>query len=768
MKPSSTSPHGSRISALALAAQLLLGATGLGALPAQAQEPAAAPQRGEPITLNFSNAEIESVARTMAVVTGRDVVVDPRVKGNINLVTDRPVPPLAAFNQFAAALRLQGFAVVESEGLYKIVPEADAKLQTNTVTTSTGATQRVAGNQIVTQVFKLNYESANNLLPVLRPLIAPNNTINVNPGNNSVVITDYAENMRRLARIIAALDVPNASDVEVIQLRNSIATDLVPLVQRLVEGGGGGAPGAPGGAPGQADATFRTTLLAEPRSNAIIVRAANPARAQLVRTLIEKLDKPPHDSGNGAAGNIYVVYLKNADAVKLASTLRAAISTDARGGAATGAPGGGATPQPVTTPASTAGMQGGSTTSPQSTAPLNNANQPSTGGQVQADPSTNSLIITASEPQYRQMRAVIDRLDSKRAQVLVEALIAEVSTDKLAQFGIQWQGLIGGKDNQFIGTNSGVTGSNILNLSLGGTTPSGTPATGLNIGIGTTINGQSVLGFLANFLQTNDDANVLSTPNLLTLDNEEAKIVIGQNVPFVTGQYASTGGVGNSVNPFTTIERKDVGLTLRVRPTINEDNTVKLQIFQEVSTIQPGTLLNANGPTTNKRSIESNVVVDDGNMIVLGGLLQDEYGNQIDKIPLAGDIPVLGYLFRNEQRTRKKTNLMVFLRPVVVRDNNVSNVLAYDRYESIRSMQTRTQPQENIFMNNIKTSPLVPPTAPPQAPAAADAARPGSTRMEGTRLIPPPMAPLDTKLQPGPLKGALPPTADPASGRELP
>ncbi|MGR4867793.1 type II secretion system secretin GspD [Variovorax sp. LARHSF232] len=769
MKPSSTSPYGFRIGALALAAQLLLAATSLGTLPAMAQESTAAPQRGEPITLNFSNAEIESVARTMAVVTGRDVVVDPRVKGTINLVTDRPVPPAAAFNQFAAALRLQGFAVVESEGLYKIVPEADAKLQSNTVTTTTGQTQRVAGNQIVTQVFKLNYESANSLLPVLRPLIAPNNTINVNPGNNSVVITDYAENMRRLARIIAALDVPNASDVEVIQLRHSIATDLVPLVQRLVEGGGSGAPGAPGAAPGQADATFRTTLLAEPRSNAIILRAANPARAQLVRTLIEKLDKAPMDTtGNGAAGNIYVVYLKNADAVKLATTLRAAVSSDGRGGT-TGAPGGttpGQQQQPATTPVSaTAGMQGGA--SPQSTAPLA-TNQPSTGGQVQADPSTNSLIITASEPQYRQMRAVIDRLDSKRAQVLVEALIAEVSTDKLAQFGIQWQGLIGGKDNQFIGTNSGVTGANILNLSLGGTTPSGTPSTGLNIGIGTTINGQSVLGFLANFLQSNDDANVLSTPNLLTLDNEEAKIVIGQNVPFVTGQYANTGGVGNSVSPFTTIERKDVGLTLRVRPTINEDNTVKLQIFQEVSTIQPGTLLNANGPTTNKRSIESNVVVDDGNMIVLGGLLQDEYGNQIDKVPLAGDIPVLGYLFRNEQRTRKKTNLMVFLRPVVVRDNNVGNVLAYDRYESIRSMQTRQQPQENIFMNNIKTSPLVPPMAPPQTPAAADAARPGSTRMEGTRLIPPPMAPLDTKLQPGPLKGALPPTADPSSGRELP
>jgi general secretion pathway protein D len=363
---------------------------------------------------------------------------------------------------------------------------------------------------------------------------------------------------------------------------------------------------------------------------------------------------------------------------------------------------------------------------------------------------------------------VIDRLDSKRAQVLVEALVVEVNADKAAQFGVQWQGLLGGKDNQYIGNNSGVTGANILSLSLGaGGTPTGTPAAGLNIGIGATINGQSVLGFLANFLQTNDEANVLSTPNLLTLDNEEAKIVIGQNVPFPTGQYTNTGSISNTVNPFTTVERKDVGLTLRVRPTINEDNTVRLQVFQEVSTIQAGTLTNTYGPTTNKRSIESNVVVDDGNVIVLGGLLQDEYGNQIDKVPLAGDIPLVGALFRNESRTRKKTNLMVFLRPVVVRDNNVSNTLAYDRYEAIRSIQSRSQPAEHIFLNNIKDAPMVPPLAPAPPPAAPG--KPGNaSRIEGTRLVPPPLAPLDTPLPNGPLRGALPPTNDPSTGRELP
>ena len=249
--------HGVRSGLAALALQALFAASLPGAL---AQSNPDAPRRGEPITLNFSNADIEAVARTMAVVTGRDVVVDPRVKGTITLQTDRPIAPAAAFNQFAAALRLQGFAVVQSDGLYKVVPEADAKLQTGTVTTSVAGTERVGGSQIVTQVFRLNYESPNNLLPVLRPLIAPNNTINVNPGNNSLVITDYADNMRRLSRIIAALDVPNASDIEVIPLQHSIATDLVPLVTRLIEGGSSG-----GGADPVGSSPARSTRPSAPR-----------------------------------------------------------------------------------------------------------------------------------------------------------------------------------------------------------------------------------------------------------------------------------------------------------------------------------------------------------------------------------------------------------------------------------------------------------------------------------------------------------------------
>jgi general secretion pathway protein D len=767
MKPLST--PGARLGIVALAARLLIAASFLQVLP-PAFAQGDAPRRGEPITLNFSNADIEAVARTMAVVTGRDVVVDPRVKGTMNLVTDRAIQPAAAFNQFASALRLQGFAVVEADGLYKVVPEADAKLQSSTVNTSIGATASSGSNQIVTQIFRLNYESPNSLLPVLRPLIPPNNTINVNPGNNSLVITDYADNMRRLARIIAALDVPNASDIEIIQLKHSVASDLLPLVQRLVDGSGSGA--APGAAPGAVDASFRTTLLADPRSNALILRAANPARAQLVRTLVEKLDRPPAESTNGLAGNIYVVYLKNADAVRLAATLRAAMAANQQSTpgspGATGGGGNSPAPQQASFQQNNQNSLSGSgqTGSPAANAPLNNANQPSTGGQIQADPSTNSLIITAPEPQYRQMRAVIDKLDGRRAQVMIEALIVEVSDTAAAKFGVQWQSALGG--NAVIGTNSTVAGSSILALTqaLATRNVAGLQlAPGLNLGIAGKVGGQYILGAIASFFDSDKDANVLSKPNLLTLDNEEAKIVIGQNVPFPTGSYASTSGsVG--VNPFTTVERKDVGLTLRVRPTINENGTVKLTIFQETSTVDQQTLNNANGPTTSKRSIESSVLVEDGGLVMLGGLLSDTYNNTVEKVPLAGDIPVLGNLFKSQARSREKINLMMFLRPAVMRDGNATDSFAYDRYDEIRGMQQRAQPDTSNVMLRAVDGANVLPELPPRA---ADTGRQRESRIQGTQLIPPPQPAADTRsLAPSPLRGALPPTADPVSSRELP
>ena len=699
----------------------------------------------EPVTLNFANAEIEAVARTMATITGRNVVVDPRVKGQLNLVTERAVTPAAAFQQFLAALRLQGFTVVEAAGLYKVVPEADAKLQGGSVSVVQGSSGNApSGGQIVTQIFKLNFENAANLVPVLRPLISPNNTINVNPGNNSLVITDYADNLQRLARIVAAMDVSNASDVEVIPLRNAIAADMAPLVARLIDGGS-----APAATPGQADTSFKTTLIAEPRSNSLILRAANPARVAQVRALVDRLDQPPVPGSSAASGNIHVVYLKNADATKLATTLRAAMAamgtgsaTGAGGGGSpaaaapsTGLSGGGSSGNMLSTGSGLSGSGSnsglGSGNNAMGTSATNN-NQPSTGGQIQADPTTNSLIITAPEPLYRQLRAVIDKLDGRRAQVLVESLIVEVAANKVAQFGIQWQGILGKQGDGtigVIGTNSGAAGSNIIGLTAalasGSATSIATAATGLgagmNVALAPRINGQYYLGALANFLQNSGDANVLSTPNLMTLDNEEARILIGDNVPFVTGSYANTGNNG-TVNPFKTVERKDVGLMLKVRPQIGENGTVKMAIYQEISKIDDSTRNNANGPSTSKRSVESNVLVDDGSIIVIGGLLEDTYSQGEDKVPLMGDLPVVGNLFKSENRKRNKTNLMIFLRPIVVRDTATSDALVVDRYDAIRALQQNTQPAPSLMMGTVSGAPVLPPLPAPTAKPATPVA----------------------------------------------
>ena len=710
---------------------------------------------GEPVTLNFTNAEIDAVARTMATITGRNVVVDPRVKGTMSLLSERAVSPRAAFDQFLAALRLQGFTVVESAGLYKVVPEADAKLQGGAVSMSSSDTANAggaSGSRIVTQIFRLNYESASNLVPVLRPLISPNNTINVNPGNNSLVITDYADNLQRMARIIAALDVSNATDVEVIPLRYAIASDLAPLVAKLIESGNAGPATA---AQGQSDNSFKTTLMAEPRSNALVLRAANPARVALVRALVDKLDQPTALGSNGNAGNIYVVYLKNADAAKLAVTLRAAMAANTPSGAASS--GGGSTGTTTTTASTnTGGGLGGNNSNASTTGsgmsggPSGSlgggSSQPSTGGQIQADPATNSLIITASEPQYRQLRAVIDKLDGRRAQVLVESLIAEVNVDKAAQFGVQWQSLLGqnGSLIGLAGSNFTVGGVNLFTLAAGlsgGVTSTSTlPSAGFNLGLAAKHNGEYVLGALANLLQSSGDGNVLSTPNLLTLDNEEAKILIGENVPFVTGSYSNSNN-SSTVNPFTTVERKDVGLMLRVRPQINENGTVKMVIYQETSAVKEDTAKASNGPTTTKRTIESTILVEDGSIIVLGGLLEDRFTGNQQKVPYLGDIPGVGALFRSDTRVRKKTNLMVFLRPVVVRDATASTQLSMDRYDLMRGVQKDTQPVQSstVPINEAPILPVLPPVLKPAMPLGLAEPPPANTTAPVTTR--PPQAP---------------------------
>jgi general secretion pathway protein D len=662
---------------------------------------------GEPVTLNFVNAEIEGVARAMGAILKQQFVVDPRVKGTITLYSESPLAPREAYLNFLAALRGLGFTVVEVGGLFKVVPEADAKLQSGTV--AIGQTNR-SGDQILTQIFRLNHENANNLVPVLRPLISPNNTINANAGNNSLVITDYADNLQRIGRIIAAMDVPASGDVEVIPVRHAVASDLAALVQRLSDSSGGTL--TPGAAPTVSGSS--ATILVEPRSNALLVRATSPAKLMSIRALVAKLDQPPQ--GAAAAGNVWVIHLKNADAVKLATVLRAAFSPSGGGssGGTTGAPATLNTPQVAGNP---------SGASPQATAPVSQSASPSTGGFVQADPSTNSLIITGPEPLYRQVRSMVDQLDSRRAQVYIESMIVEVSGDNAADFGFQWQGLIGKSGDRNlvgVGTNFGSGTGNIIGINTGAAAGNVNLGEGFNIGLVRNFGGTYALAAIARMLQSQTNTNIVSTPNLITLDNEEAKIIVGSNVPFVTGQFTNTGTATTS--PFQTIERKDVGITLRIRPQIGEGGTVRMTLFQESSSVSekvaPGTT-NA-GPSTDKRSIESTVVIDDGAILVLGGLIEDKFTEKKSKVPLLGDIPGLGALFRSESRTKTRTNLMVFLRPVVMRGPEDANKLSLDRYDLIRAQQKDSQPVPS-FVLPINESPVLPPQ---RAPASAPVAPP--------------------------------------------
>jgi general secretion pathway protein D len=662
--------------------------------------PPAEAQDSDTVTLNFVNADIDAVVKAVAEISGRNFVVDPRVKGTVNIVSARPVARALVYPTLLSALRMQGYAAVEADGVVKIVPEADAKTQA-------GPVQRgnvtASGERIVTQVIALRHESAAQLVTVLRPLISPNNTISAYIPGNAIIVTDYADNLRRIDRIIASIDQPPAGEPMLVPVKNASALDVVALVNRLLT------EGQPPGA--QQDAQQRVSLVADPRSNSILVRSDSSARSARVRQLIEQLDTPAR-----IGGNVFIVYLKNADAAHVAETLRGLYGGERPPAASQLA----TTAMPAAMPVPGAAAVTGFPASPAATTPLvtSATNGPPAafaagGAMIQADTANNALIIMAPEPVYNNLRAVIERLDTRRAQVFVEALIVEVTADKAAEFGVQWQVLTGADRRRtgvqgFGGTNFGTRGGgdNIIDASIN----LGTVGQGLNLGI---LNGSinipglgiiNNLSLLVRSLENDTKANILSTPTLLTLDNEEARIIVGQNVPFITGQYATTGTTA-TVQPFQTIERRDVGLVLRVRPQITEGGTIRLGLYQEVSRVQENS---AAGPILSKRALESSVVIDDQQIVVLGGLIQDSMTDGTEKLPYAGDIPVFGQLFRYDTRQRQKTNLMIFLKPTIVRGTNDGRSITSERYEYLRGEQLHTTPAPRWFWPD-PTMPELPP-----------------------------------------------------------
>lgn len=660
------------------------------------------------VTLSFSNADIESVANVLAKATGQTILVDPKVKGNINLISNQPLSKAKALDAFSTALRTSGFALVSVNGIYRVVAEADAKLISNAVVS---APSQQGGDQIITRVFRLNFESANGLLPVLRPLVSPNNTINAYPGNNTIVITDFASNIQRIATLIESIDAPTSSDVQNIKLNYAIASDMATILSKVLDTA----------STGGADPSLKTLIMAEPRSNSILVRGASAERIRQIRILVARLDLPTANNGN-----IWVVPLKNAEAVKLAVTLRAIVAADATLAAqATGTVVGNA---PLNQPAQIPTAPG-ATGASAATSALTSSSNPTTGGIIQAEPATNSIIITASEPLYRSLRNVIEQLDRRRTQVYIESLIVEVSSTNAAELGIQWQGIVGsGNQNVgFGGTNftgtGGQLGSNIIGLGsnvnniLNPGNPSGIPippAPGLNLGLLTKFNGTYGMSALITALATTQGTNILSTPNLITLDNEEARIVVGKNVPIQTGSYAQTGST-STVTPFTTVARQDVGLILRVRPQISDNGIVKMQIFQEVSSVESNT---QTGFILKKRNIETNVVVDDGQIIVLGGLIEDAYEDQSQGVPFLKDIPILGALFRSDSKKRVKSNLLVFIRPYILRDLDQSADITQNRLNLVQKTEDQFKQAPMILPKEDlpRISDLEPPMVQPGPP----------------------------------------------------
>ena len=670
------------------------------------------PLGDQPVQLNFVDADIQAVVRALSRATGQQFLVDPRVKGNLTLVSEGQVPAHQAYDMLLAALRMQGFSVVDVGGVAQVVPEADAKLLG-------GPMYSAGASGMQTRTFRLQYENAVNLIPVLRPIVSPNNPINAYPGNNSIVITDYAENLARVAQIINGIDTPSAIDTDVVMVQNGIAVDIAAMVSELLDTQG-------------ADQTQKINVVGDPRSNSIIIRSGSPERTELARNLIYKLD-----NAQSNPSNMHVVYLRNAQAGKLAQSLRglltgesdSGVSDDARGKLSAMGGNGKNTAQGASnaqnssgTPTGSGVQSGygqatGSTTGTNGT-PKDQDTAFSAGGvTIQADATTNTLLISAPDPLYRNLREVIDMLDQRRAQVVIESLIVEVGEDDATEFGVQWQaGNLGGKGG-FGGVNLGGSGVNSAPTSK---TSIDVLPKGLNVGL---VNGTvdipgigKVLDLkvLARALKSKGGTNILSTPNLLTLDNEAASIFVGQTIPFVTGSYV-TGGGGTSNNPFQTVQREEVGLKLNVRPQISEGGTVKLDIYQEVSTVDARASVEA-GTVTNKRAIDTSILLDDGQIMVLGGLLQDGYSQSNDAVPWLSDIPGLGALFRNEKRSVNKTNLMVFLRPYIIRDSGAGRSITLNRYEFMRRAQGGLQPEHSWAMPDVQA---------PQLPSV-DKAIPGS------------------------------------------
>lgn len=641
----------------------LLMVLALGAATASAAAPT--------ITLNFKDTDIREVATSIGEITGRNFIFDPRVKGKVTVVSARPIPLDSVYAVFLSVLQVNGFAAVPSGAMVKVVPTVDARTVAGRMPDSKGAT----ADEIVTQVIELRNVSATQMMGALRPLVAQYGHITPVGGANALIIADTQANVNRLTQILERVDEVSEGSVEIVQLQHASAGDIVRVMTSLNQGAAKEA------------GSVGPTVVADERSNSVLISGNQGDRLRL-KALVAHLDTPRDQDGNAQ-----VIYLRYADAESLAKILQGYASTSGRSAGATS----GAAGAPAATSVGSGPMLEGVT--------------------IVADPDTNALVVNAVPRQMQALRAIVDKLDIRRAQVHVEAIIVEMSADRAAELGVTWA--IDARENGAGAlTNFSRIGPGVIQL--GGAAASGATSInivpdGITLGVGRVEQGGVSFAAIIRALAGDGRTNILSTPSLVTLDNVEAEIKVGQEVPFLTGQYSNTGGGSTPTNPFQTIERKEVGVKLKIKPKINEGSAVFLTIDQEVSSLSTSAVSTVDA-VTNKRTISTSVLANDGEIIVLGGLMDDQVQESEQRVPVLGSIPGIGALFRSRKTTKIKQTLVVFLRPTILHTAEDAARFSDGKYNQLRQWQIERNDRSVPLMPGV-TRPVVPELAP--VPAAA-------------------------------------------------
>ncbi len=602
--------------------------------------PVAMPQEAT-ITPNYKDADIRQIVEAVSEVTHKNFILDPRVKAQVTMLSSTPMSPAAFYEAFLSILQVHGFVAVGTGNIIKIIPDANAR-QYPSISSSSGA----ADDDIVTQVIQVQNVGAAQLVPILRPLIPQYGHLAAHQGSNMLIISDRASNVARLMSIIRRIDQSNDEDIEVVPLEHASAVDIVRVLTALTQ------------APKSDGAPDATTLVADARTNSVLIGGDKGGRLRM-RALIAHLDTPLQDGGD-----TQVRYLDYADAEELATKLQQHFNQ--QGVAQANGAGVGATSQAAR----------------------------NDGISIWADAQNNALIINAPPKSMRSLMSIIDKLDVRRAQVLVEAIIVEVLADKVSELGITWAAGGTGQNSPISITNFPDGGPGVAQLAAAAGSGNAANAgsllgEGLTLGVGRISDSGTSFAAILRALEGDANTNIISTPTIVTTDNEEASLNVGQEVPFLTGSYSNTGGNAGAVNPFQTIQRKQVGVKLVLTPQINKGDAVLLKISQEISSISQSAA-GAVDLITNERIIETTVIVEDGGILVLGGLIEDTLRESDQRVPILGSIPVLGALFRTRTTNKIKTNLMVFIRPKILRDASQTAIETNSKYNYIREVQMGT------------------------------------------------------------------------------